>query len=220
MRYYIAAVMPETRDTDFSWEDFVRRNNNELVATWGNLCHRILTFGYKHFGGRVPTPGLMDHSDVELLARIDVAFQPIGRLLAAAKFRTALNETMALARDVNKYLDEKAPWFQIKNDQAAAGTTVYVAMRAIDSLKVLFAPFLPFSSESLHQLLGYEGSLFGRQYVATVTEDERSHDTLCYDTTEATGHWAPSELPAGQHLRRPQPLFAKLDLDVVQDKLG
>ena len=220
LRYYVASVMPETRDTDFSWADFVRRNNDELVATWGNLCHRVLTFAHKHFDGRVPTPGLMDRADVGLLARIDVAFGPIGRLLAGCKFRAALGETMTLAREVNKYLEEKGPWFQIKEDRAAAATTVYVALRAIDSLKILFAPFLPFSSEALHRYLGYEGPLFGRQYVATFHEEHRSHDALCYDPSGATGRWTPSELLAGQPLQRPRPLFEKLDLEAVEGELG
>jgi methionyl-tRNA synthetase len=218
-RYYVTAVMPETRDTDFSWESFCRRNNDELVATWGNLCHRVLTFAHKHFDGRVPTPGLMDREDVGLLARIDVAFKPIGGHLSQCKFRLALNETMALARETNKYLDDKAPWNQLKEDKAATATTIYVALRAIDSLKVLLAPFLPFSSEALQQYLGYEGSLFGRQHVATFEEEGSSHDALCYDGTNASGEWKPSELPAGQQLSKPKPLFTKLDWDELKDEL-
>jgi len=213
LRYYIAAVMPETRDSDFYWSHFIQRNNDELVATWGNLCHRVLTFAYKHFDGHIPVPGLMDRADVGLLARIDVAFRPIGRLLAESRFRAALGEVMNLAREVNKYLDEKGPWFQVKEDSKAAGTTIYVALRAIDSLKILFAPFLPFSSETLHGYLGYEGRLFGRQYVETFDEDGRTHQALCYDHSSATGRWAPSELPAGQALNRPAPLFEKLDAE-------
>jgi len=219
LRYYVTAVMPETRDTDFSWQDFVRRNNDELVATWGNLCHRVLTFAHKHFDGQVPTPGLMDRADVGLLARIDVAFGPVGRLLASCRFRAALNEVMGLAREVNKYLEEKGPWFQIKEDREAAATTVYVALRALDSLKVLFAPFLPFSSEALHRYLGYEGSLFGRQYVASFHEGGRSHEALCYDPSDATGRWVPSELRAGQRLRKPSPLFRKLEWETVEQEV-
>ncbi|MBN1954476.1 MAG: methionine--tRNA ligase [Anaerolineae bacterium] len=213
LRYYVTSVMPETRDSDFSWVDFRRRNNDELVAAWGNLCNRVLTFAYKNFDGRVPVPGLMDRADVGLLARIDVAFEPIGCLFDRCKFRAALNEAMALARETNKYLDDKAPWFQIKEDRQAAGTTVYIALRAIDSLKILLAPFLPFSSEALHQYLGYEGSLFGRQYIDTFTEQEKgAHSALCYDPAGAVGAWRPSELPAGQPLRQPKPLFKKLEL--------
>jgi methionyl-tRNA synthetase len=219
LRYYITSVMPETRDTEFIWEDFVRRNNDELLANWGNLCNRVLSFAYKRFDGRVPVPGLMDQSDVALLARIDVSFDPIGQLLAECNFRAALNEAMALARDVNKYLDEKAPWFQIKEERAAAGTTIYIALRAIDSLKVLFAPFLPFTSEALHQQLGYDGLLFGQQIINTFQEGTREHSALCYDSSEATGRWQPSELPAGQALRKPAPLFKKLDWKELQEDL-
>jgi methionyl-tRNA synthetase len=126
---------------------------------------------------------------------------------------------MTLAREANKYLDEKEPWFQIREDKTVAGTTIYVALRALDSLKILFAPFLPFSSEALHQYLGYEGPLFGRQYVDTFREEGKTHDALCYDSTEATGRWAPSELPAGQSLRKPSPLFRKLEWDEVEEEL-
>jgi methionyl-tRNA synthetase len=220
LRYYVTAVMPETRDTDFSWPDFVRRNNDELVATWGNLCNRVLSFAYKRFDGQVPVPGLMDKADVGLLARIDVAFEPIGDLLAACKFRAALGEVMALAREVNKYLDEKAPWFQIKEDRAAAGTTIYVALRAIDSLKILFAPFLPFTAEELHQILGYDGALFGSLDGVTFEETERTHDALCYDGSDATGEWKASQLPAGQALRKPKPLFQKLEEEEVLEALA
>lgn len=219
LRYYVSSVMPETRDTEFSWAEFVRRNNDELVATWGNLCHRVLTFACRHFEDRIPIPGLMDRADVGLLARIDVAFGPIGRLLSTCKFRTALGEVMALAREVNKYLEEKGPWFQIKEDRATAGTTLYVALRAIDSLKVLFAPFLPFSSEILHRYLGYEGTLFGRQVIRTF-DDGQSHEVLCYDSSGATGRWAPSELPAGQRLQQPQPLFEKLEQADIEEELA
>ena len=220
IRYYVTSVMPETRDTDFGWEDFVRRNNDELVATWGNLCHRVLTFAHKHYEVRVPTPGLMDREDVGLLAKIDVAFRPVGRLLSEAKFRAALGEVMALAREVNGYLDEKAPWKQVKENRDLAGTSVYIALRAIDSIKTLIAPFLPFSSEALHGYLGYEGSLFGRQYVASFEEEASSHDGLCYDGSDAVGRWTPSELPANQELREPAPLFRKLDWEEVSQELG
>jgi methionyl-tRNA synthetase len=220
LRYYITSVMPETRDTEFSWPDFVRRNNDELVATWGNLCNRVLSFAYRRFDGQVPVPGLMDRVDAGLLAHIDIAFGPIGELISQCRFRPALSEAMSLARETNKYLEEKGPWFQIKEDRAAAGTTIYVALRAIDSLKILFAPFLPFTSEALHHTLGYDEPLFGRQLVSTFEEEHRSHDTLCYDPSGATGEWKPSELPAGQALRQPEPLFRKLEPEEVLESLG
>jgi len=219
LRYYLTVAMPEARDTDWLWDEFVRRNNDELVATWGNLAHRALTFAYRRFDGRVPAPGVLEDRDVQLLAQIEAGFQPVGQLIAGCKFRAALGEVMALARETNRYLEEKGPWFQIKEHPEAAGTTIYVALKAIDSLKVLFAPFLPFSSERLHQYLGYEGALFGRSYTATLEEEQgRVHEALCYDGRAATGGWKPSELAAGQVLRQPEPLFSKLEESIIEEE--
>jgi methionyl-tRNA synthetase len=142
-------------------------------------------------------------------------------MIAGCQFRAALREVMALAREANRYLEEKGPWFQIKEDPEAAGTTIYVALRAIDSLKTLFAPFLPFSSERVHQYLGYEGALFGSSYTDTFTEEGgRVHEALCYDPSGATGEWKPSELTPGQALRKSAPLFKKLDESVVEEELA
>jgi methionyl-tRNA synthetase len=140
-------------------------------------------------------------------------------LLAGCRFRTALAEVMDLAREANRYLEEKGPWFQIKEDRTAAGTTMYVVLKAIDSLKILFAPFLPFSSEQLHHYLGYEDKLFGQQYTDTFREEGgRVHEALCYDDSGAAGTWAPSELPAGRTLRKPEPLFETLDESVIAEE--
>jgi methionyl-tRNA synthetase len=219
LRYYLTVAMPETRDTSWLWDDFVHRNNDELVATWGNLAHRALTFAYKRFDGKVPTPGALDEVDAKLLDQIEAGFDSVGELLAGCKFRVALAEVMKLARAANGYLEEKGPWFQIKEDREAAGTTIYVVLKAIDSLKTLFAPFLPFSSERLHQYLGYDGTLFGRQYTSTFEEEGgRAHKALCYDPSEATGAWELSDLPPGQALRSPEPLFEKLDEDVIEEE--
>jgi methionyl-tRNA synthetase len=219
LRYYLTVAMPESRDTDWLWDAFVSRNNDELVATWGNLANRALTFAYRHFDGSVPTPGALADVDARILSRTAASFEPIGSLLGGCKFRAALAEAMSLAREANRYLEEKGPWFQIKEDREAAATTIYVALRVIDSLKVLFAPFLPFSSDRLHQYLGYEGSLFGRSYTTTFEEaGGRSHEALCYDDGEATGAWKPSELPPGQMLRKPKPLFKKLDESVIEEE--
>jgi methionyl-tRNA synthetase len=219
LRYYLIANAPETKDADFTWAEFVRRNNDELVATWGNLANRVLSFCYRQFEQRVPEPGELDRTDRALLERVEGSFEPVGELIDGCKFRAALGEVMAVAREVNRYLDGKAPWFQIKEDRGAAAITVYTALRAIDSLKILFTPFLPFSSQSLHEMLGYGGSLFGRQYVGTFEEEDRSHRALCYDASELDARWEPSDLPPGQPLRKPKPLFKKLDEKVVEQEL-
>jgi methionyl-tRNA synthetase len=221
IRYYLTAAAPETRDTDFTWDGFLRANNNELVATWGNLVHRVLTFTARRFDRQVPTPGQLDERDRELLDRVEGAFEPIGQQINGCRFRDALGEVMALAREVNRYLEDKGPWFQIKTDREAAATTLYVALRAIDSLKVLFAPFLPFTSQRLHEYLGYEGRLMGQSVIREFDEPHRQHSALCYDGMGTIGRWAASELPAGQALLGPpQPLFAKLEDSIVEEELA
>ncbi len=218
IRFYITAAMPESRDSDFSWSDFVRRNNGELVAAWGNLANRVLSFTYKHWEGRVPDPGELRDIDRDLLQKIDSGFDHIGSLLEEVKIRAALQETLALAREVNGYLD-RAPWFGvIEEDRQAAATTVYTALRAIDSLKILFAPFLPFSSEQLHESLGYSEPIFGEQKIVTYEESERPHEALIYDASSATGRWAPSDLEPGRKFRKPKPMYRKLDDSVIDEE--
>lgn len=218
LRYYLTAVAPETRDTEFAWEEFVERNNNELVATWGNLANRMLSFACKRFDGRVPQPGDLDDADRDLLARVEGGFQSVGELYAACKFRAALGEALALAREANGYLDRKAPWFQIKEDPGAAATTVYVILRIVDNLKTILSPILPHSAQRLHEYLGYDGQIFGRQQVVEYSEERSRHQALTYDHSSAVGSWTPSRLPPGQVLRQPAPLFKKLDESLIDEE--
>jgi len=218
LRYYLTANMPELRDTDWDWADFVARNNNELVATWGNLANRVLSFAYKHWDGLVPTPGALRPIDEEIIATVEAGFETISKLYEAVKLRAALSETVRLASEVNKYLDTTGPWFEIKTDKDAAGTTIYTALRCIDSLKVLFAPVLPFSSEKLHRFLGYEANLFGQQYTEKIDDALSQHKVLRYDPATATGEWVSSQLTPGQKLIKPVPLFKKLDDSVIEEE--
>lgn len=220
LRYYLTAVMPETRDSDWNWNDYLRRNNDELVATWGNLVNRIVSFTNKHFDGAVPQPGELAEADRALLARIDGGFESVGALIDACKFKAALAEAMGLAREVNKYVDDTAPWFSIKTDRARTATTLYVALRAIDSLKVIFAPFLPFTCQRLHVMLGYTGDLFGRQTIKEYHESTRSHRALTFDRDSLTERWQPGQLPPGQKFGAVAPLFKKLDEQIVELERG
>ena len=215
LRYYLTANMPEAKDSDWDWQDFLNRNNNELVATWGNLANRVLAFAYKHWEGRVPSPGELQPADRQVLATVEEGFQTVGKHLDAVRLRAALNEAIRLATEVNKYLDQSAPWFEIKSDKAAAATTVYTALRAIDSLKVLLAPFLPFTSERLHTYLGYKQPLFGEQFVESRTDSLGEHKVLRYRPEDANGRWEPSQLSPGQPLEQPAPLYQKLDEGIV-----
>ncbi|HEY88734.1 MAG TPA: methionine--tRNA ligase [Thermoflexia bacterium] len=219
IRYYLAAVMPETNDTNFSWEDFVQRNNSELVGTWGNLVNRVLSMTVRYFG-EVPARGELAAVDAELLQKAQAAFELVGKELAAPRFRAALGVALELARETNRYLEMKAPWQQIKAERVAAGTTLNVALQAINALKVLLAPFLPFSAQRLHELLGYDSMLFGEQLVKEVSSGEDAHRVLTYEDAEANGVWEFTALPAGRPLEKPHPLFKKLDESVIREELA
>lgn len=222
LRYYLTVNMPETKDSDWDWDEFVAHNNNELVATWGNLANRVLTFCYANWNGRVPELNLdtLRSTDLSLLAAIDAGFESVGNELDAVHLRSALGEAMRLATEVNRYLDANAPWFEIKTDKDIAAKSIYTALKAIDSLKILFAPFLPFTSEKLHTFLGYDGSLYGEQYIETIKDSLGEHTVLRYKvigegTTEA---WQHSHLQPGAVLRKPSPLFKKLDESVAEEE--
>ncbi|MDE3229209.1 MAG: methionine--tRNA ligase [Chloroflexota bacterium] len=186
LRYYLAASMPETRDTEFTYEELVRRNNDELVATYGNAAHRLLTFAQRNFAGAVPEPGELTPADEEMLATVARGFSAVAEAIEAVRLRDGLAEAMNVARAANRYLDEQAPWKSVKTDRAAAARAVWTMLQALNGLKLLFAPYTPFSSQRLHELLGFTGDV------------------------NACG-WAPDRVPAGQTLPAPTPLFAKFD---------
>ena len=218
LRYYLTVNMPESKDTDWDWEGFLRRNNDELVATWGNLVNRVLAFAYKHWLGKIPDPGVLEPDDRLLLEKIEAGFGTVGEHLAAAHLRAALAEAMSLASEVNKYLDTSAPWLKIKEDKQAASRAIYTAIRAIDSLKIMLAPYLPFTCEKLHYILGYDQPLFGSQKVDRVGDNLGEHTVLLYDPQGASGAWAPSQIEAGRAFRQPEPLFRKLDPSIVEEE--
>jgi methionyl-tRNA synthetase len=218
LRYYLTANMPESKDTDWDWQDFFNRNNNELVATWGNLANRMLSFASRHWEGRVPEPGELRAEDREILSVVEAGFETVGNYIDTVRLRFALFEAIRLATEVNKYLDKAAPWFEIKTDKTAAATTVFTALRAIDSLKILLAPFLPFTGERLHRYLGYTQPLFGALETETRQDALGEHVVLRYVPGEASGRWEPSQLPPGQALGQPEPLFRKLDDSLVDEE--
>jgi methionyl-tRNA synthetase len=219
LRYYLTAVMPETRDSEWEWADFVRRNNDELVATWGNLANRVLAFTHRHFDGIVPDPGELRPEDQALLDLAAATFERVAAQLEAVHFREALGEAFSLARAANVYL-ERAPWYAvIQQDRPAAARTVYTALRTIDSLKVLLAPFLPFTSERLHGILGYDQPIFGSPGIETIREGDWEHEALTYDPAGATGRWAPSQLEPGRRLRPSAPLYKKLEPEVAEQEV-
>ena len=184
LRYYLSINMPETGDTDFSWQEFFRRNNDELVATYGNLAHRVLTFTYRNFDGSVPQPGELDASSQALLAKSEATFNQVDGLIYRCRFREAMRSAFSLAQEANRYLDDQSPWKKIKENRQVSASALYVAISVISSLKTILYPFLPFSSQKLHRLLGYQGDLV---------------------------EWRLETPAPGQKLATPEPLFIKLE---------
>jgi methionyl-tRNA synthetase len=183
IRYAITTNLPETSDSDFSLSMLLRRNNDELVATWGNLAHRTLTFIQRYFEGQAPRYGPIDSGVVE---RVDRVFAEVTAHLEAVHFKDTIREVMALAQFGNRYFDDQAPWRQVKNDRQACADTLGTLLYLINGLKVLFYPFLPHTARKLHGLLGFP------------------------DELEAHG-WGAEPVPAGQKLPPPTPLFTKLE---------
>jgi methionyl-tRNA synthetase len=193
LRYHLSATMPETSDSDFTWADFVRRNNDELVATWGNLVHRVLTFTYRHFDGAVPPPVQPDESDRRLLARAQETLTQVGQEIALCHFRAGLGAAMAMAQETNRYLEEKSPWKIIQEDRPRAATALHAAIGAINGLKVALYPYMPFTCQRLHSYLGFTGDV-------------------------ADGGWRFVVPQPGQRLAKPEALFKKLEPSLVEEE--
>jgi len=218
VRYYVTRSFPETSDTDFSWEGFLARVNNELVAAWGNLVNRMLGFAYKRFDGAVPQPGDLTEADTAILARIEGGFDEVGESLSRVRLKEGLERAMTLVKEANSYLDSREPWKTIKVDETDAATSVYTILKVIDNLKTILAPYLPFSSQQVHEYLGYEGQLFGDLVIETLQEDTRDHKALLYKPEKAIGAWEKSDLQPGQALQKPKPLFTKLEPEIVEQE--
>ena len=197
LRYYLSINMPESGDSDFSWSEFVRRNNDELVATYGNLVNRVLTITYRNFDHKVPAPGVLDTQSQRFLDQAKGTLESVGKSLTVCRFRMGMSQAMGLAQEANRYLDAKAPWRSLKSDKEAAATALWVALSVINCLKVILIPFLPFSSQKLHQMLGFEGYVEASGW-----------------SWEATTDW----LPPGQVLAPPEPLYEKLDEELIKEE--
>lgn len=195
LRYLLSINMPESGDTDFSWREYVRRNNDELVAAYGNLAHRVLTFTYRNFDKQVPQPGPLDAADDAILARAGELLAAVGTSIEAVRLREAIRQVMDLTREANRYLDEKAPWKTLKEDRERTATSLHTALAVIAALKQAFYPFLPFSSAKLHTLLGRQGA------------------------PEADG-WTVVRPEPGTPLPEPSPLFVKLDDAIVDQEMA
>ncbi|WP_249523567.1 methionine--tRNA ligase [Modestobacter marinus] len=221
LRYFIAVAGPENQDTDFTWAEFLRRNNDALVAGWGNLVNRSVSMAAKNVGA-VPTPGELTDADRALLATTSGAFDAVGDLLSRNRQKAAATEAMRVVGEANKYLSDQAPW-KLKEDPDRRDTVLHTALQAIKDCNALLTPFLPHSAQQVHELLGGTGVWSAApQVVETEDLDDGSPYPIitgAYDQAQAV--WASTPLPPpGTPLAPPKAVFTKLDPSIVEEELA
>jgi methionyl-tRNA synthetase len=221
LRYFIAVAGPENQDTDFTWAEFLRRNNDELVAGWGNLVNRSVSMAAKNVGA-VPTPGELTEADRALLGTTSSAFATVGDLLARNRQKAAVNEAMRVVGEANKYLSDQAPW-KLKEDPERRDTVLHTALQAIKDCNALLTPFLPHSSQKVHELLGGTGTWSVAPEIHEVTDldDGSPYPIITGPYEDGQAVWASTPLAApGTPLAAPTPIFTKLDPSVVDEELA
>jgi len=219
LRYYVAVAGPETHDTDFTWSEFVRRNNDELVATWGNLVNRAVSFAAKNIGA-IPAAGELTDADRALLEVTSGAFSAVGDHLSHSRFKFAINDAMRAVGDANKYFSEQAPWKLRTEDPERMRTVLHVTLQAIADAKTLLTPFLPRSSQAVHQMLGGAGEWSGMPRIETVAEEGAPSYPVITGDYDSTFRWESRPVTAGTPLSTPAPLFTKLDQSVVDEEIA
>lgn len=220
LRYYLSVAGPESSDTDFTWDQFVTRNNTELVAGWGNLVNRSLSLVHKNLG-RIPEPGELLGVDLAVLAGSKAAFGAVGDLLGRSQQKAGINEAMRVVGEANKYLSDQAPWtLKGEADLARRDTVLHVALQLIDDAKTLLTPFLPASSDKVHAMLGGTGVWAGMPELREVQDLDGGPGYPVLMGDYATGAvWASQPIRPGTPIALPVPLFTKLDPSVVQEEL-
>jgi methionyl-tRNA synthetase len=218
LRYYVAIAGPENQDTDFTWSEFVRRNNDELVATWGNLVNRAVSFAARNIGS-IPEAGELTDADHALLDASRQAFVTVGDHLARSHFKFAITDAMRTVAEANKYFSEQAPWKLRESDPARMRTILHVALQAVDDAKTLLTPFLPRSSQAVHEMLGGSGEWSGQPRLEVADEDDAPSYPVITGSYDTSVRWASRPVAAGTPLSVPAPLFTKLDTSVVDEEL-
>ena len=191
VRYYLSMNMPENKDSNWDWKDFVIKNNDELVGTYGNFIHRVISFTQKNFGS-IPDHGPFDETDKKLLESIEKTVEQVQKSLLNCKFKQGLKQIMSLAKKGNVYFNEKEPWRDIKTDKDHCATTLYVCLQLVKALSVLLASYLPFSSDKVWTMIGNTGSVHSAEWADALKPVE-----------------------SGFELAKPKPLFKKLVLDDI-----
>jgi methionyl-tRNA synthetase len=220
-RYFVAAAGPESQDSDFTWAEFVRRTNDELVAGWGNLVNRTATLIHKNFG-EIPPAGELTSEDEAVLAAAEAAFETVGELIGRHRQKAAIGEAMRVVGEVNKYVSDSEPW-KLKGDEARErlGTILHVMAQCVSDLNVVLSPFLPFSANAVDAVLGGPGDVQPMPHIEDV-EDLDGGAPYPVITGEYSGAvaWGRRPVKVGTPIGKPTPVFTKLDPSVVEEELA
>ncbi|HRW17491.1 MAG TPA: methionine--tRNA ligase [Dermatophilaceae bacterium] len=221
LRYFICAAGPESQDSDFTWAEFVQRNNSELVAAWGNLVNRTASMIHKQFG-EIPSAATLEEHDEELLAAIREGFDVIGGHIERQRFKAGIGELMRLVGLANAYVSATEPYkLKAPEQRERLGTVLHVLAQAVTDLTTLSAPFLPHGANRIHQILGGTGELVPMPELREVEDlDGGPGYPVIMGDYSATPRWAPRPVVPGTPIGPPTPVFTKLDPSVVEDELA
>jgi methionyl-tRNA synthetase len=219
LRYYLAVAGPETQDTDFTWSEFIRRNNDELLANWGNLVNRSVSFAARYVGS-IPEAGPLTDADRQILQRSRDAFAGVGGSLSRSRFKAAITEAMGAIHEANKYFSEQTPWKLRESDPERMRTVLHVALQLVDDGKSLLTPFLPRSSQKVYEMLGGPGIWSGMPRIQEVTEEGGVPYPVITGDYAVAARWEPAPIRPGTPLQVPEPLFAKLDPGLADEELA
>ena len=220
-RYFVAAAGPENQDSDFTWAEFVRRTNDELVAGWGNLVNRTATMIAKSFG-EIPAAGELTATDQALLDHVAGTFDTVGDLIARHRQKAAIGEAMRAVAEVNRYVSDSEPWkLKSEEDRDRLATILHVTAQCVADLNTILSPFLPFSANAVDVVLGGSGDVQPMPRLEEVEDLDggAGYPVLTGDYTTAA-RWARRAIEPGTPVAKPTPVFTKLDPAVVDDELA
>ncbi|CAN5404788.1 methionine--tRNA ligase [soil metagenome] len=217
-RFFVASAGPESQDSDFTWSEFVRRTNDELVAGWGNLVNRTATLIAKNFG-ELPPCGVLTEDDERVLAVSEQAFTVVGDLIGRHRQKQAIGEAMRAVAEVNKYVSDSEPW-KIKDDPIRLGTVLHVIAQCVSDLNLVLSPFLPFSANAVDATFGGSGDIAPMPRIDEVDDLDGGpgYPVITGDYTTAPA-WGRRPLVVGTPVEKPTPVFTKLDVAIIDEEL-
>ena len=230
LRYFIAVAGPENNDTDFTWDEFVRRINNELANGWGNLVNRTVSMAHKNFG-EVPTPGELSDADQAILDLASRTFDEAGDALSHSRFKQGITKIMHVVGEANAYIAEQEPWKLAKDEsqRERLATVLWTALQVVSDCNTMLTPFLPHTAQAVHETLGRDGVWAALPEVVEVTDDQpvepvgaglpekgRSYPVIMGNYRDQQAVWKRIDVVPGTALSKPRPLIAKLDPELAE----